>query len=101
MEVNQYNLLKDVNIILSNKIRSLENELKQVLASDNWNIARNIQKLKIERKIKSFEKRIKENKLKMKDMFDLGGRNKDIALYFGCSPTLIGRYKYLYKNGEI
>jgi len=68
MEVNQYNLLKDVNIILSNKIRSLENELKQVLASDNWNIARNIQKLKIERKIKSFEKRIKENKLKMKEV---------------------------------
>ena len=68
MEVNQYNLLKDVNIILSNKIRSLENELKQVLASDNWNIARNIQKLKIERKIKSFEKRIKENKLKMEEV---------------------------------
>jgi len=68
MEVNQYNLLKDVNIILSNKIRSLENELKQVLASDNWNIARNIQKLKIERKIKSFEKRIAENILKMEEV---------------------------------
>jgi len=68
MEVNEYKLLDDVNYILKLKINDLREELKYVLASDNWNIARNIQKLKIERKIKSFEKRIAENILKMEEV---------------------------------